>query len=619
MSLETLLEAAKYVEYQTEAKARGEEPHDYHTFSKLCSASKDGQYSPVARVTPPKRQQTFSNSSQSSEEAKEKRRSHFLKESGSHDHHGTGTREVHNKLEKNRRAHLKECFDALKKQLPNMDDRKTSNLSILRGAIRFIQILKRKERDYEHDMERLAREKIAFQQRLSILKKDLSAQLDHVDVNTFIPEEDNETTTTASECGALSDFDDNDPEDTPPMKNSATASDFASSSSSSTTNSVLVRPASTTTATPRALPKPSIKKEHPATNHHYVVENKAPVHPPMPTPHPVSMSHTDGNSAQPTRVFSTNNLHTMTGIFPHGMQVITQSSGIKVITSPIMAPSSAPLNPTQIHVLAPNSNNPSYISSAVSSGKPFCADSMVQVAASGNPPTKGGLARPHLVSPLTLVSPQTMVELNQGAKAHIAEMGSINLSQKGVLSSGGNMAIAMKNSVGNPSNMVATLHVSKHSQMIQSSMGPSIITQGGSHLNNGTHSGISSLKPIVSNPVRSLPHITGIAHVVSQSPMQAPVGQIVTPGNHVTPLVSVVSHTGAVHQQPIGKVLAASPVLKSVNQLNSIPIIQQQFQPIVKPVVVVSMPSVATSVSNLSQPTTIVNVAEQTGVVRGSK
>lgn len=47
-------------------------------------------------------------------------------------------------------------------------------------------------------MERLAREKISFQQKLSILKKDLATQLDHIDVNNFIPEDDNETTTTAS-------------------------------------------------------------------------------------------------------------------------------------------------------------------------------------------------------------------------------------------------------------------------------------------------------------------------------------------------------------------------------------------------------------------------------------
>lgn len=52
-----------------------------------------------------------------------------------------GTREVHNKLEKNRRAHLKECFEALKKQLPiTPDEKKTSNLSILGAAIRHIQV-----------------------------------------------------------------------------------------------------------------------------------------------------------------------------------------------------------------------------------------------------------------------------------------------------------------------------------------------------------------------------------------------------------------------------------------------------------------------------------------------
>lgn len=53
----------------------------------------------------------------------------------------SGTREVHNKLEKNRRAHLKECFELLKSQLPAFEDRKISNLAILRSSLRFIQVL----------------------------------------------------------------------------------------------------------------------------------------------------------------------------------------------------------------------------------------------------------------------------------------------------------------------------------------------------------------------------------------------------------------------------------------------------------------------------------------------
>ncbi|ROT86013.1 putative Max-binding protein MNT [Penaeus vannamei] len=120
----------------------------------------------------------------------------------------TPSREVHNKLEKNRRAHLKECFETLRRQLPSMDDKKISNQTILKAAHRYIQNLKRKEREYEHEMERLAREKIAHQQNLATLKKELSARWDHIDFSTLLPDaasldqhRDKETksTTTASE------------------------------------------------------------------------------------------------------------------------------------------------------------------------------------------------------------------------------------------------------------------------------------------------------------------------------------------------------------------------------------------------------------------------------------
>ncbi|KAM3874921.1 max-binding protein MNT-like [Diretmus argenteus] len=117
---------------------------------------------------------------------------------------GAGTREVHNKLEKNRRAHLKECFETLKKNIPNVDEKKTSNLSVLRSALRYIQTLKRKEKEYEHEMERLAREKIATQQRLAELKNELSQWMDVMEIDrvlrqTVQPEEDQASTSTASE------------------------------------------------------------------------------------------------------------------------------------------------------------------------------------------------------------------------------------------------------------------------------------------------------------------------------------------------------------------------------------------------------------------------------------
>lgn len=117
---------------------------------------------------------------------------------------GAGTREVHNKLEKNRRAHLKECFETLKKNVPNVDEKKTSNLSVLRSALRYIQTLKRKEKEYEHEMERLAREKIATQQRLADLKNELSQCMDVIEIDrvlrqTIQPEDDQASTSTASE------------------------------------------------------------------------------------------------------------------------------------------------------------------------------------------------------------------------------------------------------------------------------------------------------------------------------------------------------------------------------------------------------------------------------------
>ncbi|KAF8792167.1 Max-binding protein MNT like protein [Argiope bruennichi] len=598
---------------------------------------------------------------------KKKRRTTSLSKDSSHEHSGTGTREVHNKLEKNRRAHLKECFEMLKKQLPNMDDRKTSNLSILRNAIRFIQNLKRKERESEHELERLAREKISFQQRLSTLKKEVANHLDaYMEGNNLALQDDNdETTTTASEGPSVNDLDDLDL----PSASAAT-SDFASSSSSSTTNSVLVGPIPSTAAVSLAFTKPMItgaqisvpNKESIASPNHFmpesriITENKTTLSSAS-SPVSVQITSADGVAPTATRVFSAGNLHTMTPIFaaPSGMQLISQPSGIKVITAPnsIMTSNSSVQHISvnhhphhgQIHVLTPSSNA-SYASSIVST-KSF-TDSLVQMASG----SAKGIQKPHLVSNL-LVSPQTMVELSHGNSGNsnstnlsdITSSGisnSLNLSQNVVKANSvlsGNMAIAVKNNLANnmststPSNMITALHVSKpHSQVIQPTLTSSIITQGGSQVNNGNHHGVTTnLKPITSNhTVRSLPHIAGIAHVVSQSPISASVGQIVTPGNHmsgVTPLagsVSVVSHTGAVLQQPLGKVI--SPVLK---QVNSIPILQPQFlqqvsvgssnQQIVKPVVVVSMPNVVQggNISSLT-PTSLVTMNEQTGVVRGS-
>lgn len=46
----------------------------------------------------------------------------------------------------------------------------------------------RRERDLEHEMERLAREKISAQQRLVVLKKEISAKYDGLDFSRLLPE-----------------------------------------------------------------------------------------------------------------------------------------------------------------------------------------------------------------------------------------------------------------------------------------------------------------------------------------------------------------------------------------------------------------------------------------------
>lgn len=53
----------------------------------------------------------------------------------------------------------------------------------------FLQNLKRKEREYEHEMERLAREKISLQQKIASLKKDMLGKWDHVDWQSIVPDD----------------------------------------------------------------------------------------------------------------------------------------------------------------------------------------------------------------------------------------------------------------------------------------------------------------------------------------------------------------------------------------------------------------------------------------------
>ncbi|XP_069545933.1 max-binding protein MNT isoform X2 [Brachyistius frenatus] len=174
------------------------------------------------------------------------------------------------------RAHLKECFETLKKNIPNIDEKKTSNLSVLRSALRYIQTLKRKEKEYEHDMERLAREKIATQQRLSELKNDLSQWMDVIEIDrvlrqTVQPEEDQASTSTASEGEDIMD-DDLDEETAPRAQTALPAVPHAT------------KPELHKTATPTQPPAPPPAAATSFITQHISIQHKALLHQPQPPP-----------------------------------------------------------------------------------------------------------------------------------------------------------------------------------------------------------------------------------------------------------------------------------------------------------------------------------------------
>lgn len=84
-------------------------------------------------------------------------------------------REMHKTLEKNRRAHLRHCFEVLKDELPpnEYNEKKSSHINIISCAIRYIQHLKRTETELNNQTERLVRTKIRFQTQIAQLMDDL--------------------------------------------------------------------------------------------------------------------------------------------------------------------------------------------------------------------------------------------------------------------------------------------------------------------------------------------------------------------------------------------------------------------------------------------------------------
>lgn len=130
---------------------------------------------------------------------------------------------IHNTLEKNRRAHLKECFENLQNELPQYRDKKVTNLSILNYTLKYIQVrvmnyensyfgfcflklfflylkqLGKREKEYEHEKLRLEKRKQRLNGNLSQLINDLKK--DGIDYKLFLTDvnvEDETSTSTAS-------------------------------------------------------------------------------------------------------------------------------------------------------------------------------------------------------------------------------------------------------------------------------------------------------------------------------------------------------------------------------------------------------------------------------------
>jgi hypothetical protein len=83
-------------------------------------------------------------------------------------------RELHKTLEKNRRAHLRHCFEILKAELPDSDcvDKKTSHINIIKSAIKYVLALRQQECELDNELQRLIRVKNELTEKLSKVRNE---------------------------------------------------------------------------------------------------------------------------------------------------------------------------------------------------------------------------------------------------------------------------------------------------------------------------------------------------------------------------------------------------------------------------------------------------------------
>ena len=91
----------------------------------------------------------------------------------------TRHKELHKTLEKNRRAHLRLCFEQLKLELPKSEyaEKKYSHINIIHYAIKYIHQLKQIELDRKEELTKLNRTRTEFEACLINLKHQFVSEL----------------------------------------------------------------------------------------------------------------------------------------------------------------------------------------------------------------------------------------------------------------------------------------------------------------------------------------------------------------------------------------------------------------------------------------------------------
>ncbi|EDO43159.1 predicted protein [Nematostella vectensis] len=87
------------------------------------------------------------------------------------------SRTTHNQLEKNRRAHLRDCLELLKELVPAPPEhQKATTLALLQSAQQYIQVLQTSEKEALEAKQKLYKQQMQLRQKLVCLKESVDGK-----------------------------------------------------------------------------------------------------------------------------------------------------------------------------------------------------------------------------------------------------------------------------------------------------------------------------------------------------------------------------------------------------------------------------------------------------------